>query len=89
MARQPFISYSVVTSESQQSLVLAMLQGVKSHVSRVGVGFESSLQFKFPHVFQGVESHVYRVAGVSGGGVIPHIHKSLIGKKGEGTLPNA
>ena len=24
---------------------------------------------------------------IAGGGVIPHIHKSLIGKKGEGTLP--
>jgi len=26
-------------------------------------------------------------ATIAGGGVIPHIHKSLIGKKGEGTLP--
>merc|ERR1712004_566514 len=25
-------------------------------------------------------------ATIAGGGVIPHIHKSLIGKKGEGTL---
>ena len=28
-------------------------------------------------------------ATIAGGGVIPHIHKSLIGKKGEGTLPPA
>ena len=26
-------------------------------------------------------------ATIAGGGVIPHIHKSLIGKKGEGPLP--
>merc|ERR1712173_528541 len=26
-------------------------------------------------------------ATIAGGGVIPHVHKSLIGKKGEGTLP--
>jgi histone H2A len=26
-------------------------------------------------------------ATIAGGGVIPHIHKSLIGKKGEGTIP--
>ena len=26
-------------------------------------------------------------ATIAGGGVIPHIHKSLIGKKGEGTVP--
>merc|ERR1712212_1013046 len=28
-------------------------------------------------------------ATIAGGGVIPHIHKSLIGKKGEGPLPQA
>merc|ERR1711890_155697 len=28
-------------------------------------------------------------ATIAGGGVIPHIHKSLIGKKGEGTLPRS
>ena len=28
-------------------------------------------------------------ATIAGGGVIPTIHKSLIGKKGEGTLPPA
>merc|ERR1712217_933816 len=28
-------------------------------------------------------------ATIAGGGVIPHIHRSLIGKKGEGSLPQS
>ena len=43
---------------------------------------------KIMFVFRGDEELDTLIkATIAGGGVIPHIHKSLIGKKGEGTVP--